>query len=111
METEKVSEIERAPQVAVVFQSAATYIALSGRATISNDRQKIKALFSDAWKLWFPEGPEQEDIRLIIFKPEQGEFWDYSGMQGLRFGWKAIKALSRGERMADDREMHAETKL
>ena len=112
LDTEKVAEITTTPNVAVVFQSSVTYVALSGTAVVSNDREKIKELYSEVWELWYPDGPEQEDIRLIVFTPSNGEYWDYSGLQGLKYSWKAIKAISSGEALIDlEEEMHAETKL
>jgi len=110
LQTEKVEEIDEQPNVAVVLQSKTRYVSLTGIATISNDRQKIKELFNKSWELWYPDGPEQPDIRLIKFAPVKGEYWDMSGTEGLRFVWEAGKALAKGERLATHEKMqHAET--
>lgn len=110
METGKVDEILAGADTAVVFQDSTRYVSLSGEAVISNDREKIKALFNKGWELWFPEGPEQEDIRLIRFTPVIGEYWDMSGARGARFVWQAGKALISGEGIkTEDRMQHAET--
>lgn len=110
METGKVDEILAGADTAVVFQDSARYVSLSGEAVISNDRQKIEAVFKKGWELWFPEGPGQEDIRLIRFTPVIGEYWDMSGARGARFIWQAGKALISGESVEkQDRMQHAET--
>ncbi len=73
-ESGKVSEIRADEDVAVVMQSSSRYASQSGRAEISNDREKIRSLFKKDWEIWFPEGPEQPDLRLIRFTPATGEY-------------------------------------
>lgn len=101
-ETGKVSEIRADEEVAVIMQSSSRYVSLSGTARISNDREKIRALFKKDWEIWFPEGPEQSDLRLILFTPATGEYWDLSGGKGLKFLWQAGKALVQDEAMEPD---------
>nr|CAA6830099.1 MAG: General stress protein [uncultured Thiotrichaceae bacterium] len=104
----KVSDIENNPHAALTFQSNTQFVSLSGMASISNDRELIHKLFKPAWEAWFPEGPGQEDIRLIKFNADQGEYWDMSGFYGLKFLWNAGKAILHDEKIAvdDDPESH-----
>lgn len=106
--TGKTTEIENNPQTGITLQSNSQFVSLSGQAVVLNDRVMIRELFSPVWEAWFPEGPEQEDIRLIKFSPEQGEYWDMSGMNGLKFLWDAGKAIWQDEKMVegDDPETH-----
>lgn len=101
-ESGKVGEIRADDDVAVVMQSSSRYVSLSGRAEISNERDKIRSLFKKGWEIWFPEGPEQPDLRLIIFTPVTGEYWDLSGAKGLKFQWQASRALFQEEAMQPD---------
>lgn len=109
----KIAEIENNPDTAVTLQSKFQFVSLSGQAIVSNDREMIRELFSPAWEAWFPEGPEQVDIRLIKFSPEQGEYWDMSGMNGLKFLWNAGKAIFQDEKMIafDDPETHGKVDM
>lgn len=109
--SEKVDELQKDPSVCVSFQGGAKYVSLTGTVTIDQDREKIRALYNTAWKLWFPEGPEQSDICLIRFHPVVGEYWDNSGTEGLSFAWNAAKAIVSGKGMnpAADTDKHAET--
>ena len=110
--TGKAAEIEQEPDAAVTMQSGNQYVSLSGKASISNDRELIKKLYSKAWDAWFPDGPEQSDIRLVKFDPEIGEYWDLSGFKGLKFLWKAGKAVANDEKVAfTDPDSHARVSL
>lgn len=104
----KINAIESNPHAGLTFQSNIRFVSLSGRASVLNDRALIRKLFKPAWEAWFPDGPEQEDIRLIKFDPDQGEYWDMSGLHGLKFIWNAGKAILHDEKIAvdDDPESH-----
>ena len=109
--SEKVDELRAHPSVCVAFQGPRKYVSLTGEASVDQDREKIRELYSTAWKLWFPEGPEQADICLIRFRPAIGAYWDNSGTEGLSFAWKASVALVSGDGMdpGEDPSKHAET--
>ena len=111
--SEKVAELAEHPSVCVAFQGRSKYVSLTGTATVHQDRARIRELWSPAWKLWFPDGPEQRDIGLIRFEPVFGEYSDNSGTEGLSFAWNAAKALVSGEGMdpSDDPAAHARTTL
>ncbi len=57
-------------------ESRGTYVSISGMAEISDDRQRIRQLWSPAAKPWFPDGPESPDITLLVFRPNIAEYWD-----------------------------------
>ena len=112
LDTEKVDEIKNNSTTVVVMQSATTFVSLTGECVVSNDREKIRSLFDKSWELWYPEGPEQSDIRLLEFTPVLGEYWDISGTKGIRFAWQAGKALLKGEGLKPKEGLHhAETAL
>lgn len=54
------------------------YVTISGRATVSNDRAKIKALWEKTDEAWWDNADDPE-IRLIKLNPEEGELWDSPG--------------------------------
>ena len=61
----------------VVFsnESANNYASFVGRANVSDDRAKIRALWSVFAKAWW-DSPEDPSIRLIAFTPSEAEIWD-----------------------------------
>lgn len=111
-DTGKTDEIEQDPRVNVTMQSATQFVSLSGQATVINDRQMIEDMFRESWKAWFPDDQAQEDIRLIQFNPDQGEYWDLSGLKGLKFLWNAGKAIMRDKQVDyENTETHAQVNL
>lgn len=47
-----------------------------GTAKISQDRAKIKELWSVWAKTWFQDGPEDAKLSLITVTPVSSEYWD-----------------------------------
>ncbi|MFC3693696.1 pyridoxamine 5'-phosphate oxidase family protein [Chenggangzhangella methanolivorans] len=74
----KDEEIAADPEVCLAFASpkGQDYVSISGRARVSNDRAAIKARFNEMAKVWFPGGPEDANVRLLVVDPHAGEFWD-----------------------------------
>ena len=54
------------------------FVSLSGSAEVSNDRIKIRELWSAFDKAWW-ENADDPDIRLITVTPERAELWDSPG--------------------------------
>lgn len=52
------------------------YVSVSGRASLSRDKQKIDELWTPAMKAWFPEGKDDPNIGLIKVTIEKAEYWD-----------------------------------
>src|SRR3569623_1058692 len=49
------------------------YVSISGRATLTDDRQKIDELWTDYAKVWFPEGKDDPNLVLLRFECERAE--------------------------------------
>lgn len=77
---EKDEQVTEFPHVSVSFadHKHSKYVALSGRATISNDRAKIKALWTPFAKAWW-DSAEDSAIRVIKVVPQDAELWDSPG--------------------------------
>ena len=73
----KDDEIARNPNVNLSFADASdqNYVSVSGIAAVSNDRAKIKQLFTTTAKAWW-DSAEDSNIRVLKFTPEDAEFWD-----------------------------------
>jgi len=85
------------PSVTLTFQSARQFASVSGRVSVVRDTALIERLWKDAWKVWFPKGIDDPAITLLKFDAQRGEYWDNSGLQGLKYVFDAAKALAAGE--------------
>ncbi|WP_315758645.1 MULTISPECIES: pyridoxamine 5'-phosphate oxidase family protein [unclassified Bradyrhizobium] len=76
----KDEEVARSPQVNLSFADVGSqkYVSLTGTAAISNDRGKIRELFSTPAKAWW-DSAEDPNIRLLKITPDDAEFWDSPG--------------------------------
>lgn len=77
---EKDDQIAEFPFVSVNFADnrKARYVVFSGKATLSNDRDRIKELWSPFARAWW-DSPEDPSIRVIKMIPEDAELWDSPG--------------------------------
>lgn len=76
----KDEEIARDPEINLSFADAGDqkYVSVAGAATVSNDRAKIKELFSTPAKAWW-DNADDPNIRLLKIAPHDAEFWDTPG--------------------------------
>ena len=76
-DSEVARQIASSASTTVVFsnESANDYASFVGRAKISDDRAKIKTLWSVFAKAWW-DSPDDPSIRLIAFTPSEAEIWD-----------------------------------
>jgi general stress protein 26 len=76
----KDEEIASDPNVNLSFADAGSqkYVSLTGKAAISNDRAKIRELFSTPAKAWW-DSPDDPNIRVLKIAPDDAEFWDSPG--------------------------------
>lgn len=77
---EKDQQIAEFPHVSVSFadHKHSKFVALSGKAAVSNDRAKIKELWNPFAKAWW-DSPEDPAIRVIKVVPQDAELWDSPG--------------------------------
>ena len=76
----KIEQVERFPVVNLAYADtgAMKYVSISGTARVSNDRAKIKDLWSNFDKAWWDD-ENDPDIRLLTVSPERAELWDSPG--------------------------------
>lgn len=107
----KVDDLEANPQVAVTMSGGGSYVSISGQARVVRDREKIDQLWSEPWKVWFPEGKSDPRLTLLNVTANQGEYWSNSGVDRFRFLFDAAKAYATGQRPKIDDTTHAKVKL
>ena len=90
----KDDEIARNPAINLSFAdpSSQKYVSLTGSAVVSNDRAKIKELFSTPAKAWW-DSAEDPNIRVLKITPDDAEFWDSPGTI-ISYAKMAVAAVS-----------------
>ncbi len=107
----KVCELKADANVVLTMQSSGKFVSLSGKAATVDDRKKLDELWSEAWKVWFPEGKTSDSIVLLRVAPTHAQYWDNSGLMGVKYLIKAGKAYLQGERPESDPKTNASVSL
>ena len=103
----KLADVERDPHVNLAYYKDRTreWISVSGLATLSRDREKIRELHAPDWKLWFgeegdPRHGTADDPRLVLIGVEihAASFLDITKPQPLVL-FELAKGLVTGERV------------
>lgn len=76
--SEKAMDVKRDQDVCLTFGCPRTndFVSVSGLATISQDRDRIKKHWSTFVDAWFPSGPESANVAMIRVIVKSGEYWD-----------------------------------
>lgn len=79
-DSHKDEEIAAQPNVNLAFADTdgQNYVAVTGRAEISNDREKIREIWSTPAKAWW-DSPEDPAIRVLKVTPKDAQYWDSPG--------------------------------
>ena len=94
----KVDEISHNNEVYLTYASKASseYLVLHGKASLSDDKAKMKELWNPTMKAWFPEGLDDPKILLIKVDPTEAEYWE-SASNKIMMVFGMAKALLTGE--------------
>ena len=95
LETGKTHEIGRAAPVNLAYADpkANTYVSVSGTASVSQDRAKIRDLWSKEAEAWLPDGPGAPDTALITVTPGDATIWDSTSSK-LLYAIKLVTAIA-----------------
>jgi general stress protein 26 len=79
-DSHKDEEIVRSPNVGLAFADTGDQknVSVIGRAEVSNDRHKIKELWSTPAKAWW-DSPNDPSIRVQKITPKDAQYWDSPG--------------------------------
>ncbi|UXI67047.1 pyridoxamine 5'-phosphate oxidase family protein [Tahibacter amnicola] len=93
----KVAEIAANPHVCVAYAdiSGNTYVSVSGRASVIDDRQRVEKYWSPVMKPFFPQGKDDPEIRLLRVEVDSAEYWDGPGTLVGKALYLAVAALKK----------------
>jgi len=77
LDTEKVRDIEVDPRLNLGYyrDSDKAWVSVSGKGRIERDSTRIKEMWKESWRIWFPEGPDDPDLVLIKVEVEHVIYW------------------------------------
>ena len=76
----KDDEIDRNPHVNLAFADTGgqKYLSVTGRAVVSDDREKIRELWATPAKAWW-DNPDDPSIRVLKVVPQDAQYWEGAG--------------------------------
>ena len=106
-------EINKDAEVLLVMQEdQRRYLSIVGRGSVIDDRRRVQDLWREPYRTWFPKGPDDRNLVLILVRPDSAEYWDTAGMNKLRYLFEAARAYATGTRPhIDEPDQHGATKL
>jgi general stress protein 26 len=95
--SEKIDEVKQDQHVTLTFAEPkdSKYLSLKGRASVNQDRAKIKELWNPLYKAWFPKGQDDPEISVLRVEVTEADFWEASSSK-LIMGVKYLAAAMTG---------------
>ena len=95
--SDKIGEIAQDQHVTLTFAepSSSKYLSLKGRASVNQDRAKIKELWNAMYKAWFPKGEDDPEIAVLRVDVSEADYWEASSSR-LVMGVKYLAAAVTG---------------
>lgn len=93
----KIEDILNDPSVLLAYSDPASniYVSVQGEGTIVEDREKIRSLWNEMMRIWFPKGPDDANIRLLKVEVSGAEYWD-SSSSTMMLAYGYVKARLTG---------------
>ena len=89
------------PEVQLTFQSPNQFAWMRGTVTVERSRDEIKRTWRPDWIDWFPKGPMDSSLCLLIVQVTEGEYWDRRVVGGLEHALESAKAYLVGSTQTD----------
>ena len=96
----KVAELARDTRTLVSFAESDKYVVMTGEIALLRDREKARSLWKEPFRVWF-KGPDDPSLALLRFEPEEGEYWNNAGVQGIKQAFRAARAYLQGDQLRD----------
>lgn len=96
IDSPKLDELTEYPDVNVTMQEDSRFLSISGAARASRDRDRINELWNDAYGGFFSEGPNDPTLVLLEVVPTFVEYWDRSGLEGVKFLFASARSALTG---------------
>jgi general stress protein 26 len=97
--SEKIDEIQQDQHITLNFAdtSASKYLSLKGRASVNEDRAKIKELWNPMYKAWFSKGEDDPEIAVLRVDVHEGDYWEATSGKIVMMVKYAVAAATGGK--------------
>jgi general stress protein 26 len=109
-DTPKVDEIQHDSELVATFQHERQFLSVSGRAELHHDRARIHKVWKESFRAWF-NGKDDPNIVLIRLNPSSAEYWDNTGLKGLKFALKVAAAYVTGQELRGSGDVNTHAKV
>ncbi|GAA1359622.1 pyridoxamine 5'-phosphate oxidase family protein [Arthrobacter rhombi] len=75
-ESPQASQIQKAAEVNVAFETKNTWVSISGSGHIVEDRIKLEEHWTSAMDAWFPHGIDSPEVALLRVEVESAQYWE-----------------------------------
>jgi general stress protein 26 len=113
VDSPKVLEIRDDSRGMISLQSSRRFVSINGHFELVADRAKVEELWKEPFRIWFDDKSDPELV-LLKFVPFEAEYWDNSGIHGMKNAFEAAKAYLKGQKVDPsefDPEAHARLSL
>jgi general stress protein 26 len=107
----KQEELAEDDHVNVAMQGGGQFLSITGRARVVRDERKQDELWSETQRVWFPDGPRDRNLVLIEVLPVEAEYWDGSGLKGLKYLFNEAQAIVGGSALDENARVHGKITL
>ena len=93
----KLNEIAQDGKVLISYAKPSDYeyVSLSGTARLVRDRAKLRELWSEAFRVWFPSGLDDPKLALLEVSVDEAKYWT-NAASVVTYGWTYLKARLLG---------------
>lgn len=81
VDTEKARDLEADSRVNLAYyhEKDRSWVSVAGLARLELNRDRIRELWKEDWRVWFPEGPEDSELAIIHVMTESVIYWKPDG--------------------------------
>ena len=89
----KVKEIARDDRVLVSFAKPSDYeyVSLAGHAKLVEDKAKLKELWFEGLRVWFPNGPGDPNLAILAVQVDEAKYWT-NAASVVTYAWAYVRA-------------------
>jgi general stress protein 26 len=113
VDSTKVLETRDDSRAMISLQSARQFVTINGHFELVADRTKVDELWKEPYRVWF-DGKGDPELVLLRFTPFDAEYWDNSGVHGIKHAFEAAQAYLKGQKVDPseyDPDAHARVAL